>query len=101
MNDNGLQIVPATEKDIPLILSLIKGLADYEKLADQVVATEDGLRESLFGTRKYAEVVLAKFGSTAVGFALFFHNFSTFLGRAGIYLEGSFCDSGISEEGNW
>jgi len=85
-----VRIVPATEKDTPVILSLIKGLADYERLADEVEATEEGIHESLFGERPAAEVVLAYVGSDVAGFALFFHNFSTFLGLPGIYLEDLF-----------
>ena len=81
------RIEPAGEHDVPLILDLIKGLAVYEKLADQVVATEDGLREALFGGTRAAEVVIAYAVNEPVGFALFFHNFSTFLGKPGLYLE--------------
>lgn len=77
----------ATVNDIPLILSLIKALADFEKLSDQVVATEDVLKEQLFSDKPKAEVIICYVEGNAVGFALFFHNFSTFLGRAGIYLE--------------
>lgn len=77
----------AVEEDIPLILGFIKALADYEKCLDQVVATEAILQESLFGSRRNAEVVLAYDQEKPVGFALFFHNFSTFLGRPGLYLE--------------
>ncbi|HEV8131505.1 MAG TPA: GNAT family N-acetyltransferase [Acidobacteriota bacterium] len=84
------RIEPATEKDVPVILRLIKGLAEYEKLADEVIATEEGLRQSLFGPRPYAEAVLAYADAEAAGFALFFHNYSTFLGRAGLYLEDLF-----------
>jgi GNAT superfamily N-acetyltransferase len=83
----GLRIVSATEADVPLILRFIRGLAEYEKLAHEVVATEQDLRETLFGPRPGAEVVLAYAGAEAVGFALFFHNYSTFLGRPGLYLE--------------
>ena len=90
MTDAKLEISPAAEADLPLILSFIKGLAEYEKLLHQVVATEDILRESLFGTRKYAEVIIARYGDEPAGFALFFHNFSTFVGRPGIYLEDLF-----------
>lgn len=72
--------------DIPVILDFIKGLAAYEKMSDQVVATEELLEEWLFQKKK-AEVILASVCGKAIGFALFFHNFSTFLGRAGIYLE--------------
>lgn len=76
----------AEEKDVPLILEFIKELADYEKLLHEVVATEEILKESLF-ERKVAEVVIGEYEGKPVGFALFFHNFSTFLGRPGIYLE--------------
>ena len=76
----------ATEKDVKLILEFIKELADYEKLLHEVVATEEILMESLF-VRKAAEVVIAEYDEKPIGFALFFHNFSTFLGRPGIYLE--------------
>ena len=80
----------ATESDVPLVLDFIKGLADHERLAHEVVATEELLRRTLFGERKVAEVLLAFDGEDAVGFALFFHNFSTFLGRPGLYLEDLF-----------
>ena len=81
------EIRPATEDDVPLILSLIRELAEYERLSHEVVATEDMLRESLFGERRAAEVFLAYYEDALTGFALFFHSFSTFLGRPGIYLE--------------
>lgn len=76
----------AEEKDIPLILQFIKELADYEKMLDEVVATEALLKEWIFEKKK-AEVIFVLEDGCEVGFALFFHNFSTFLGRAGIYLE--------------
>lgn len=76
----------AVREDVPLILEFIKELAEYEKMADQVVATEELLSEWIFDKKK-AEVVFALDGESEVGFALFFHNFSTFLGRAGLYLE--------------
>ncbi|MDO4712099.1 MAG: GNAT family N-acetyltransferase [Peptostreptococcaceae bacterium] len=76
----------ATREDVPLILRFIKELADYEKLLHEVVATEELLTKWLFEKNK-AEVLFALEGENEVGFALFFHNFSTFLGRAGIYLE--------------
>ena len=79
----------AQESDIPQILFFIKELAIYENMLDDVVATEDLLREWIF-ERKKAEVILAEENDGPVGFALFFHNFSTFLGRAGIYLEDLF-----------
>ena len=81
---------PAREDDVPVILACIRGLAGYERLAHEVVATEDALRETLFGSRRGAEVVLAFDGDTAAGFALFFHNYSTFLARPGLYLEDLF-----------
>ncbi len=83
-------IRPAKEDDAPLILSLIKGLAEYERLAHEVVATEELLRDTLFGARPVAEVILGDFDEEPVSFALFFHNYSTFLGRPGIYLEDLF-----------
>ena len=86
------RIAPATEADVPLLLRLIKALAEYEKLADAVVATEDGLREALFGARRYAEAVIGDVGGEPVGFALFFHNFSTFRGAPGLYLEDLFVE---------
>lgn len=82
-----VEIRPATAEDAPLILSLIHELAEYEKLSHEVVATEETLRETLFGERPFAEVLLAFVGEEPAGFALFFHNFSTFLGKPGIYLE--------------
>jgi GNAT superfamily N-acetyltransferase len=75
---------------VPLIRRLIAGLAEYEKLAHEMRATEDQLRASLFGERRDAEVVIARAGSTPVGFALFFHNYSTFLAQRGLYLEDLF-----------
>lgn len=79
----------AEEDDVPLILEFIKGLAEYEKMSQDVVATEEILKESLFD-RKMAEVIIGEYEGKPVAFALFFHNFSTFLGRPGIYLEDLF-----------
>ena len=84
---NNIELKFAVAKDIPLILSFIKGLAEFENLSDQVIATEDILHEQLFGSKTHAEVIICYSNSEPVGFALFFHNFSTFLGRSGIYLE--------------
>jgi len=81
------EIRGATEGDVPLILALIRELADYEKLSYDVSATEDGLREWLFGEHPVAEVLIGESDEMPVAFALFFHNFSTFLGKPGIYLE--------------
>ncbi len=83
---NELEIRMADESDVPLILTFIRELADYENLLGEVVATEELLHEWLFEKRK-AEVIIGESGGEPVAFALFFHNFSTFLGRAGIYLE--------------
>lgn len=83
-------IRPATPDDLPTICQLIRALADYEKLSQEVVLDEDQLRQHLFGSRPYAEVLLAEEGPTVVGFALFYHNYSTFLGKPGIYLEDLF-----------
>ena len=80
----------AGEDDIQLIFQFIKDLAEYEKMADEVVATEFQLKEHLFGDHSYAEVILAFYDDSPAGFALFFHNFSTFLGRPGLYLEDLF-----------
>ncbi|MDR1411146.1 MAG: GNAT family N-acetyltransferase [Spirochaetaceae bacterium] len=79
----------AGEQDIPLILEFIRGLAEYERLLDQVSATEDGLAKSLFQDRA-AEVLICEYREKPAGFALYFHNFSTFLGRPGIYIEDLF-----------
>lgn len=76
----------AEETDVALILQFIKDLAEYERMSDEVIATEELLREWIFKKNK-AEVIFAMEGEKEIGFALFFHNFSTFLGRAGIYLE--------------
>ena len=80
----------ATVDDVPVILNFIKALADYEKLSHEVVASEAKLKASLFGEERYAEVLLAESDGQPAGVALFFHNFSTFLGRPGIYLEDLF-----------
>lgn len=87
---DGVRIQRAGPEQVPVILRLIRALAEYERLAGEVVATEDQLRESLFGSRRSAEVVLAYDADEPVGFAVFFHNFSTFLGRPGMYLEDLF-----------
>jgi len=94
-----LRIVPASESDIPLILSFIHKIAEYEKLSHQVTATEETLRASLFGPRPAAEVLLAYWEEKPAGYAVFFHNFSTFLGRAGIYLEDLFVEPELRGKG--
>lgn len=85
-----LHLRPATRADLPTILSLIEGLAEYEKLRHDCVATIENLDHHLFGEHPRAEVVLAEWNGDNAGFALFFHNFSTFLAKPGIYLEDLF-----------
>ena len=85
-----IRIRAAEPQDAALVLSFIRDLAEFEKLSDQVVATEEDIRRELFGPRPSAEVAIAELGGTPAGFALFFHNFSTFLGRPGLYLEDLF-----------
>lgn len=84
------QIRSATEADVPLILQFIRDLAVYEKLAHKVTANEEQLRRTLFGSPRFAEVIFAMVDGKEAGFALFFHNYSTFLGQPGIYLEDLF-----------
>ena len=87
---NGVTIRPATRGDVPVILELIRGLAEYEQLAHECVATEARLADTLFGARPQAEVLIASADGAPAGFALFFHNYSTFLAKQGIYLEDLF-----------
>jgi GNAT superfamily N-acetyltransferase len=90
MNTENFTIRAATVADVPIILELIKALATYERAPDEVIATEEGLTEVLFGKKPAAEVLIAFENDRAVGFAVFFHNFSTWLGRPGLYLEDLF-----------
>lgn len=80
-------IRPAAPENVPVILGLVRELAEYEKLSHEVTATEELLRRNLFGERRHAEAILVWTEEKCAGFALFFHNFSTFLGKPGIYLE--------------
>jgi GNAT superfamily N-acetyltransferase len=89
-----LNIRKASHKDVSLILHFIKDLAEYEKLSEQVVATEEILQETLFGDKSYAQVLIAEIEGKPVGYALYFYNYSTFLGRPGLYIEDVF----VSEE---
>jgi GNAT superfamily N-acetyltransferase len=95
----GFVIRKATVADVPLILTFIRALADYEKLLHEVAATEEMLRETLFGNRKVAEVVIGSLDGEPVSFALFFHNFSTFLGKPGLYLEDLFVKPEVRGKG--
>jgi GNAT superfamily N-acetyltransferase len=90
MKKENFTIRAATVADVPVILELIRALATYERAPNEVTATEQGLTEVLFGQKPAAEVLLAFENETAVGFAVFFHNFSTWLGRPGLYLEDLF-----------
>src|SRR3984893_13737811 len=85
-----MELRPATEQDVPVILDLIKQLAEYEHLSDKVIATEQRLRDTLFGERPAAEVLLASLEGEIAGFAVFFTNYSTFLAKPGLYLEDLF-----------
>ena len=85
-----LRIEKAVPNDVPLILQFVRKLAEYEKLSDSVEATEEGLRETLFGPNPSAHTLLAYDGDEPVGFAIYFFNYSTFMGRPGLYLEDLF-----------
>ncbi|HEX2548894.1 MAG TPA: GNAT family N-acetyltransferase, partial [Gammaproteobacteria bacterium] len=93
------EIKKATVSDVPLILSFIKELAEYEKLPHEVVATEEILQESLFGTASNAEVILGYLDNKPVAFAIFFYNFSSFLGKRGIYLEDLYVKENLRGNG--
>jgi GNAT superfamily N-acetyltransferase len=95
----GFQIKSATESDVSVILSFVKKLARYEQLLHEVVATEDLLRETLFGKRRTTEVAIGYLGTQPVGFVLFFHNYSTFLGKPGLYIEDLFVDEDYRRRG--
>jgi len=94
-----LRIEPAVPADIPDIVGLIRELAEFERLLDQFVATEARLDESLFGPHRYAEVLMARLDRQSVGFALFFHNYSTFRAQPGIYLEDLYVRPAFRGEG--
>ena len=89
VNASGLSIRFAEESDARTVLHFIKALAEYEHLSDQVTATEQSIVDTVF-RKRYAEVLIGEYDSVAAGFALFFHNYSTFLGKPGIYLEDLF-----------
>jgi len=94
-----IEIRPATEEDVGVVLTFIRHLADYEQLSDLVSATEEGLAEALFGERPGAEVLLAYMDGVPAGFAVYFHNFSTFLGRRGMWLEYIFVEPPMRGKG--
>jgi GNAT superfamily N-acetyltransferase len=94
-----ITIRPAREDEVPLVLQFVRELAEYEHLLHEAVATEERVRRDLFGPRPYAEVVFACLDDEPVGFALFFHNYSTFVGKPGIYLEDLFVRPSVRGKG--
>jgi GNAT superfamily N-acetyltransferase len=99
MPDDDLLIRPATQVDAALLVEFIRALADYEKLLDQVVATEESVLESLFGEKPAAEALIGEWEGEPAAFAVYFQNFSTFTGRAGLYLEDLFVKPEYRERG--
>src|ERR1041384_6229042 len=94
-----ITIRPAREDEVPLVLQFVRELAEYEHLLHEAVASEERVRRDLFGPRPYAEVVFACLDDEPVGFALFFHNYSTFIGKPGIYLEDLFVRPNVRGKG--
>lgn len=90
MNESSTVVRAAVEDDVPTIASMIHSLAEYEKLLDELELSEERLREHLFGARRYAEAVIAEHGAKPVGYALYFHTYSTFLAKPGLWLEDLF-----------
>lgn len=99
MTSQPLQLRAAQPADVSLLLQLIKELAEFERLRDEVQATEADLANSLFGVQRHAEVLLAFVGTEPAGFALFFHNYSTFMGKPGIYLEDLYVRDAFRAQG--
>lgn len=93
------QVRAATKADVPIILAFIKKLADYERLSHEVIATEKILNETLFGRRRTAELAIGFYKKEPVGFVLFFHNYSTFLGQPGIYIEDLYVEEAFRRRG--
>lgn len=93
------QIRAATKADVPIIMAFIKKLADYERLSHEVIATEKVLNETLFGRRRTAEIAIGFYKKEPVGFVLFFHNYSTFLGQPGIYIEDLYVEEAFRRRG--
>ncbi len=93
------QVRAATKADVPIILAFIKKLADYERLSHEVIATEKILNETLFGRRRTAELAIGFYKKDPVGFVLFFHNYSTFLGQPGIYIEDLYVEEAFRRRG--
>lgn len=99
MSSEELTIHQATEHDVPLLLKFIRALADYEKLLHEVVATEESIQESLFSEESAAEALIVKANGEPAAFAVYFHNFSTFTGRRGLYLEDLFVKPDLRRQG--
>lgn len=99
MSSGKLFIRQATEHDVPLLLDFIRAIAEYEKRLQEVVATEKSIRESLFGKQSTAEGLIAEHENEPVAFAVYFHNFSTFMGRRGLYLEDLFVKPEFRRQG--
>ncbi len=97
--DKTFTIRKANPDDIPLVLSLIKEIADYENLSHEVVATEENLHDSLFGENSNTEVIIAYYNELPAGYAVFFHNFSSFIGKSGLYLEDIYVKPELRGEG--
>jgi len=97
--DEKLVLKQASPEDVPLILSFIKEIADYEKLSHEVVATEETLHKSLFGKNANTEVIITYYENKPAGYAVFFHNFSTFIGKNGLYLEDIYVKPELRGEG--
>jgi len=96
---DGFTIRHAVESDVPLILWFVKELAEYEKLSHEVLVSEEDFRQNLFGEKQYAEVVIGEYDSEPVGYALYFYNFSTFLGKPGLYLEDLYVKQEVRGKG--
>jgi len=96
---DGFTIRHAVESDVPLILWFVKELAEYEKLPHEVLATEDDFKRYLFGEKQFAEVVIGEYHSEPMAYALYFYNFSTFLGKPGLYLEDLYVKQEVRGKG--
>lgn len=88
--ENKITVRQTSKEDIPLIMDFVRSLAEFEGLSDKVLSTEDKLREALFGKRPYAETIIAEVDDKPAGFIIFFHNFSSFVGKPGLYIEDIF-----------
>lgn len=99
MSSNQLNITPATEADVPILLALIRELAEFERLAHEVESDADSLRAALFGRQPVAAALLARAGDAPAGYAIYFRTFSTFVGRPGIFLEDLYVRPGFRQRG--